>query len=83
MPEWFRLISNCPPAELMVRRRHLQTGVAQVPQHLQQKTVRVAFAPDDVHVSGGIGVPAETRRRVVGLEDEELQLRPDDRGDAQ
>ena len=42
--------------ELMIRRRDLHTGVAQVAQHLQQDSARITLTSDDVHIADDVGV---------------------------
>ena len=59
--------------ELVVGRRHLQAGVAQLPEHVQQQALRVALAADHVDVAQLVGVPLPAPVGVP-LAEEELQL---------
>jgi len=70
-------------AELVVGGRHLEVGVAHVPQHRQRDALRVALAADDVDVAGlvGVALPAAVAGG-VGLQDVELELGADHRGEA-
>ncbi len=72
-----------PAAELVVGRRHAQPGVAQRAQAADQVPARVALGPDHVHVAGRVRVPPPAALAVVGLQQEVLQLRPDQRPHAQ
>src|SRR5262245_34853609 len=79
--EWPRLISNWP-GELVVGRGDLQSRVPQLPEHVQQHALRVALAPDHVHVPQVVGVPLPPAagRRLAQVE---LKLGAADQGVAE
>ena len=67
-------------AELVVGRGHLQAGVPQQPQRLEQATLRIALGAHCVDVAGGVRVAlpaADGAGNVVGLEQVVLQLGAD------